>query len=84
MSGYPNAQNNPGGAIPVYGSGAVPADNGAIVLPDAWPRTFSYNGDGTLNYSEITDPVTTDVFRQTFTYNGSGQITAQTAWEVQP
>ena len=51
-----------------------------LVQPDAWARTYNYNGDSTLNYEEITNTVGT--WRRTYTYS-SGLVTAITGWVKQ-
>ncbi len=61
--------------------GSVPATDGAIVYPDAWPSTWAYNGDGSVNYQEITSPDAI-VYRQTFGYT-TGQVTSRTGWVAQ-
>jgi hypothetical protein len=55
------------------------ATNGDYI-PDDLPQTYTYNGDGTLNYAEVTDGVKT--WRQTYTYT-SGKVTAISGWVLQ-
>lgn len=45
--------------------------------PDSLAQTFAYNGDGTLNYIQATDGVST--WRQTYTYT-AGVLTGVSAW----
>ena len=82
MSGYPNDQGNPAGAIPVYGSGGgVPATNGDVVYP-TWPGTNTYSA-GVLSHTDVTNPTTSAVYRNTFTYNGDGTLASWTGWVKQ-
>lgn len=82
MSGFPNAQNNGAGAIPVWGGSATVSSDGVVVDPSGWAKSFHY--DGNINdYVEITDPNTSIVYRMTFTYNGDGQVLTSTQWTAQ-
>ncbi len=54
---------------------------------DDLPQTLTYNGDGTLNYIEVTIPgnlgaPTGGTYRKTFTYT-SGNCTGVSAWVKQ-
>jgi hypothetical protein len=51
---------------------------------DTLPQTLAYNGDGTVNYIQVTVPgipgaYDAAVYRQTFTYT-SGKITGISTW----
>jgi hypothetical protein len=56
------------------GGGDLPVD------PNTLPWALTYNGDGTLNYVEVTDGVTT--WRQTYGYT-AGAVTSISAWVEQ-
>lgn len=45
------------------------------------PQTISYNGNGTVNYIEVTLGVA--VYRQTYAYNGSNQLIGISKWVAQ-
>ncbi len=60
--------------VQTAGGGDLPVD------PDTLPMVFNWNVDGTLNYVEVTDGVTT--WRQTYGYT-SGAVTSISAWVAQ-
>lgn len=54
---------------------------------DDLPQVLNYNGDGTLNYIEVTVPAIPGsypggTFRRTFTYT-SGKVTGISSWTKQ-
>lgn len=54
---------------------------------DELPQTMTYNGDGTLNYVEVTIPASLSsapggTYRRTFSYT-AGKVTAVSAWVKQ-
>lgn len=51
-----------------------------IDLAESGPQSFVYNGDGTLNYVEVT--VLGVVHRQTFAYS-NGKVVSISAWVKQ-
>jgi len=51
--------------------------DGRQVDTDSVPQSFAYNGDGTLQYTQVT--YRGSLFRQTLTYT-AGKITAISAW----
>lgn len=54
---------------------------GASIYPDSWGVTFTYNGDGTVNYAQTTNGSNT--WRRTYTYDGAKRITAESVWTRQ-
>lgn len=69
----------------------VVASDGSIIFPDDLAQTLSYNGDGTLNYIEVTAPATVTpqgvtvlggTYRQTYSYTSS-RVTGISKWVKQ-
>lgn len=58
----------------------MPKSSTGDYIPDDLPQTFSYNGDGTINYISVTDGVRT--WRQSYTWS-SGNLTSISAWVLQ-
>lgn len=50
---------------------------GAVITPDAWPQTLTYNADDTIATVSFTDG--THTWTQSFTYT-AGKVTAISAW----
>ena len=48
-----------------------------VDFSNAGPQSLAYNGDGTLNYVEVT--IQNQVYRQTFGYT-AGKLTTISAW----
>jgi len=61
------------------GADAIATDGSGIDL-DGAPTRFFYNGDGTVNYIEVTSSGNT--YRQTFTWE-SGNISVISSWVKQ-
>lgn len=59
---------------------AVLDSTGAAIAPDSWPRTFTYNADGTLNYEQVTDGTST--WRKTYGY-AAGKVSSESDWVKQ-
>jgi hypothetical protein len=59
----------------------IQASNGSQFDIDSASQTYTYNGDGTLNYIEVT--YRSYVYRQSYTYNASGQVTTISRWVKQ-
>jgi hypothetical protein len=56
------------------------ASDGVVLELDALAQTLNYNGDGTLNYIQVT--YLGNTYRQSFTYGG-GALTGISAWVKQ-
>lgn len=54
--------------------------NGEAIDLDSLPQTLAYNGDGTVNYIEVTSAG--GVYRQTYGYT-AGKVTSISAWVKQ-
>lgn len=76
--------------MPGPGSGQIPsslnvataiATNGEYVYVGSWAQTYNYNGDGTLNYEQVTSPDGV-VYRRTYAYI-AGVVSAITGWVKQ-
>lgn len=67
-------------AVTASGVSSVTASDGAVLELDALVQTFNYNGDGTLNYIQVTSGINT--YRQTFTYT-TGALTGLSNWVKQ-
>lgn len=77
--GSPISGSNP---MPITGSlssGATGSD-GELLDLDSLAQTLDYNGDGTLNYVEVTQSAKT--YRQTMGYSG-GNLVSVSAWVKQ-
>lgn len=59
----------------------VKASNGDELTPDSWAQTINYNGDGTVNYVQVTAP-NGNVYRQTYGYT-AGKVTSISQWVKQ-
>jgi hypothetical protein len=59
----------------------VYAPDGTALDLDQMPQDLAYNGDGTINYIQVTH-VSGRIYRQTFTYT-SGKVTNISAWVKQ-
>ena len=78
------------GAPEAVTAGVVASDN-SIIFPDDLAQTLNYNGDGTLNYIEVTVPATVTpqgttvpggTYRQTYGYT-TGRVTSISRWTKQ-
>lgn len=83
-SGTPIDSGNP---LPITTAGvgstsSVTGSDGTLLELDALAQTLNYNGDGTLNYIQVTHPTNTFSYRQTFGYT-SGALTSITGWVKQ-
>lgn len=69
-------------------TGGVVASDGAIIFPDELPQSYNRNGDGTLNYVQVTVPATPGTnyaggtYRQSYTYS-SGLVATVSGWVKQ-
>lgn len=66
--------------IEVSGRVLVTASDGVLLELAALSPSMTYNGDGTLNYVEVTYDANT--YRQTFSYSG-GRVSSITGWVKQ-
>lgn len=53
--------------------------DGSVVHLDSWPKTFTYNADGTVASITAIRHGDNKRYRQTFTYT-AGKLTAISAW----
>ena len=51
---------------------------GTSVNTDSSPKTYTYNSNGNVLTTTITDGIA--IYQQTNTYNGTFQLTATSAW----
>jgi hypothetical protein len=68
-----------GGYAKVKTSSVVGSD-GTVLDLDSWAHTLNWNGDGTLNYDQVTYGVKS--WRQTLTY-AAGKVTGISDWVLQ-
>jgi hypothetical protein len=66
---------------PPQASTSVALDAANIVIaPESWPKTYGYNGDGTLAWCDATDGTST--WRKSYTW-ASGRLTGESPWVKQ-
>lgn len=58
----------------------VRGSDGTALDLESWAHSYARNGDGTMQYDQVTDG--TNSWRKTYSYT-AGKITSETAWVKQ-